>query len=170
MIIAQITDMHLTADGELYNGRIAVNDKLRAVIERLNAIAPDVILATGDLTGTGAAEEYVELREILAAAKAPLYMVPGNHDDRARLRAFFPDHTYLPAEGFAHYVIDDYPRALIGVDTTLPNTPRGEICEDRLVGLEEPDGPPATDDLFELHVSLLTRARAERPPTLDTSR
>ena len=136
MIIAQITDMHLTADGELYNGRIAVNDKLRAVIERLNAIAPDVILATGDLTGTGAAEEYVELREILAAAKAPLYMVPGNHDDRARLRAFFPDHTYLPAEGFAHYVIDDYPLALIGVDTTVPNSPRGELCEDRLVWLE----------------------------------
>lgn len=136
MIIAQITDMHLTADGKLYNGIIAVNEKLRAVIARLNEMEPDLILATGDLTANGTSEEYGELRDILSAAKAPVYMVPGNHDDSTVLRSSFPDHTYLPADGFAHYVIDEYPLALIGVDTTVPNTPRGEICADRLAWLE----------------------------------
>lgn len=138
MIIAQITDTHLTADGTLHRGAIAVNDKLRAVIQRLNALAPtpDAILVTGDLTADGQPEEYEQLRDILAEAQAPVYLIPGNHDDADALRAYFTGSGYLPAEGFAHYVVDDFPLALIGLDTTAPGTHRGEMCADRLAWLE----------------------------------
>lgn len=137
MIIAQITDTHLTASGKLH-GAIAVNDKLRAVIRRLNALAPkpDIILATGDLTGNGAPEEYEQVREILRGAQAPVYLIPGNHDSSDALRAHFPHHTYLPSDGFAHYVVDDHPLALIGLDTTAPGGHRGEMCANRLDWLE----------------------------------
>ena len=136
MIVAQITDTHLTADGFLHH--IAVNDKLRAVIHRLNALtpSPDIILATGDLTADGKPEEYEQLREILGDARAPVYLIPGNHDDLAALRTHLPRHTYLPPDGFAHYVVDDHPLALIGLDTTAPGTHRGEMCADRLAWLE----------------------------------
>lgn len=138
MIIAQITDHHLTANGKLHGGAIAVNDKLRAVIQRLNALAPapDVILATGDLTADGQPEEYEQLRDILGEAQAPVYLIPGNHDDPDALRSHFPRSGYLPTEGFAHYVVDDYPLALIGLDTTAPGTHRGEMCAGRLAWLE----------------------------------
>ncbi len=138
MIIAQITDTHLTASGTLHRGAIAVNDKLRAVVQRLNELTPgpDVILVTGDLTANGEPEEYEQLRDILGEAKAPVYLIPGNHDDRDDLRAHFPRSGYLPAEGFAHYVVDDYPVALIGLDTTASGTHRGEMCAERLAWLE----------------------------------
>lgn len=138
MIIAQITDTHLTANGTLHLGAIAVNEKLRAVIRRLNALAPapDLILATGDLTADGKPEEYEQLRKILGEARAPVYMIPGNHDDRDAMRAHFPHAGYLPAEGFAHYAVDDYPLALIGLDTTADGTHRGEMCAERLAWLE----------------------------------
>lgn len=146
MIIAQITDTHLTETGELHG--IAVNDKLRTVIQRINdqAPAPDVILATGDLAADGAPGEYEQLRDVLSEAQAPVYIIPGNHDDRDALRAHFPGHGYLPAEGFIQYVLDDYPVTLIGLDTVATGTHRGEMCADRLAWLEaqldaRPDKP-----------------------------
>ena len=136
MIVAQITDTHLTANGTLHAGAIAVNDKLRAVIRRLNELAPDVILVTGDLTADGKPEEYEQLRDILGEARAPVYLIPDNHDDANALRSYFPRHSYLSTEGFAHYVVDDYPLALIGLDTTVARTHRGEMCAARLDWLE----------------------------------
>ncbi len=139
MIIAQISDTHVRAPGDLMQGRVDAADSLRRCVTRLNAMAPrpDAVLATGDLANDGRSEEYTHLREILAPLEIPLYPIPGNHDTREGVAEAFPDHDYLPRDGgFQQYVIDDYPLRLIALDTVIPGEVGGELCAERLAWLE----------------------------------
>ena len=138
MILAQITDMHVMPEGELFSGLVPTNDMLAAAIGRINAVRPkvDAILATGDLTEHGSEAEYDALAKILEDAEAPVFLIPGNHDLPDALRAAFPGHAYLPAEGHLHYVIDEYAMRLIGLDTTRPGHPGGELCAERMDWLD----------------------------------
>ncbi|HWJ43611.1 MAG TPA: metallophosphoesterase, partial [Solirubrobacterales bacterium] len=56
---------------------------------------PDAVLVSGDLTDDGAEDGYRLARGLLERIEAPLHVLPGNHDDRGRLRAAFE----LPGEG-----------------------------------------------------------------------
>jgi Icc protein len=149
MIIVQLSDLHVRPPGVRAYDRVPTNDMLRAAIDHLNALRPraDVVLATGDLTHAGDVEEYAMLRQLLAELEMPVYLVPGNHDDRRNFRKVFGDSEYLPPDGdFLHYAIDDHPVRLIGLDTVVPGAADGELCERRRAWLEEtlaaaPDRP-----------------------------
>ena len=39
----------------------------------------------------------------------PVYLIPGNHDDRGAMRRVFADHRYMPRDGYIQYVVDDGP-------------------------------------------------------------
>jgi 3',5'-cyclic AMP phosphodiesterase CpdA len=154
MLIAQITDMHVVPVGELMGQVVPTNAMLAAAIERINALVPavDLILATGDLTEGGTPESYDALRDILAAAKAPVFLIPGNHDKPDAMRAAFPAHSYLGSGAFMHYTIEDWPLRLIGLDTRIDNHPGGEICADRLAWLKEQlDAQPVKPTLIFMH-------------------
>jgi Icc protein len=135
MIIAQITDLHACAPGRLCNHVVDSNAMLAAAVETLLALLPlpDVVLATGDLVESGAAEEYAVLRAALARLTMPVYLIPGNHDRRDALRAAFADAPYWPAsdqndpEERLCYVVDDHPVRLIALDTLMPGSAEGEI-------------------------------------------
>jgi 3',5'-cyclic AMP phosphodiesterase CpdA len=140
MLIAQITDMHIKPLRKLAYGRVDTSAYLERCVAHLNALAPrpDVVLATGDLVHSGAAEEYANLRALLQPLEIPLYLIPGNHDDRERMRETFPDHAYLTGgEGFLHYTLEAYPLRLIALDTLLPGEGKGLFCEERLAWLSE---------------------------------
>lgn len=149
MLIAQISDMHVTAPGTPALAGADTVATLARCVDHINSLrpAPEVVLATGDLVHDGSAESYETLRELLAPLAMPVYLIPGNHDDRDNLRAAFPDHRYLPAEGeFLHYVVEDYPLRLIGLDTLVPGEDGGLICAARRAWLAEklaaaPDRP-----------------------------
>src|SRR5271156_2559324 len=111
MLIAQLTDLHIKPPGRLAYGLVDTAAMLRAAVASLLAQRPrpDLVLLTGDLTDAGRPEEYALLRELLAPIECPIYVVPGNHDDRAALRAGFADHAYLPpGDGFIQYVVEDH--------------------------------------------------------------
>lgn len=134
MLIAQITDLHIRAPGTLAYGRVDTAGALRRCVDALNGLdpQPDLILATGDLVDLGEAVEYAHLRSLLAPLSAPVYLLPGNHDDRDALRVAFPDHAYLPVAGPIHYTIDHLPARLIGLDSTIPGKPHGALGPDSL--------------------------------------
>src|SRR5438309_8597200 len=112
MIIAQITDMHIKPEGVLAYGRLDTAPYLRRAVAHLLALKPrpDVVLATGDLVDGGLPEEYRRLHDLLAPLSMPVYLIPGNHDNRDALAAAFTDHAYLPRGGrFMHYVVEGHP-------------------------------------------------------------
>ena len=90
-----------------------------------------MILATGDLTAHGDDSEYDALAALLNSVDIPMYIMPGNHDDRDGMRKAFPGHTYLPKGDYLHYVIDEFPLRIIALDTLAPGLVDGTMCPAR---------------------------------------
>jgi len=132
MIIAQISDTHLALDTPGADQRIL---DFELTVTDLNALdpAPDVIVHTGDIVHNGRQDEYARAAAILAKAHAPVYVLPGNKDNRANLLAAFSPRGYLaPDSDFIDYAIDNYPVRLIALDTLSSSSNKGDFCLERV--------------------------------------
>ncbi len=138
--LAQITDPHIREPGRLAYGRINTAPYLERAVRSLLALhqRPDALVLTGDLTDFGRAAEYAHLAELLAPlGDLPVYLLPGNHDERQQLRSSFPTHAYLQGEGeFVQYSARVGPLRLIALDTVAPGQSHGVLCGERLAWLE----------------------------------
>ncbi len=123
-LLAQISDLHVRAD----DGGAAVGQVQRALAQA-KQYGVDAILLTGDLVNSEAADEYKALAQALADPPAPLYLMPGNHDDRACIRDLFPEHQYLPRAGVLSYVIERFPVRIVVVDQIVPGETHGLLTE-----------------------------------------
>ena len=131
MIIAQISDTHIALDTPDADRRIRDFELTIADINALDP-APDVIVHTGDIVHNGRQDEYAQAVATLAKARAPVYVLAGNKDDRANLRAAFSPGGYLaPDSDFIDYAIEDYPVRLIAVDTLSSGSNKGDFCPER---------------------------------------
>lgn len=137
MLIAQITDTHLTEHGGLAQGAVDTLPKLQSVVDSINGLPcpPDVVLFTGDLADNCHPDAYTELARLRSELKQPSFVIPGNHDDRALMREAFLE---LPGQGDApiQYAIEDFPVRIVALDTQLTGEDTGVLCEDRLDWLE----------------------------------
>ena len=131
MIIAQISDTHIALDTADADRRLTDFER---TITDLNALdpGPDVIFHTGDIVHNGRQDEYAKAAAFLAKARAPVYVIPGNKDNRANLRAAFSACGYLAADSdFIDYAIESYPVRLIALDTLNTSSNRGDFCPER---------------------------------------
>lgn len=139
MLLCQISDLHIKPGRRPAYGIVdtaAMLERCVAAILRLPQ-RPDAVIATGDLVDFGTPGEYALLRELLAPLPMPLYLLPGNHDERHALREAFPEHAYLRQwEPFVQYAIDDHPVRLVALDTVIPGAGGGELCARRLEWLD----------------------------------
>lgn len=138
-IIAQLTDLHIREPNRLAYGRLDTAPYLRTCVDSVLKLRqrPDAIVLTGDLTDFGRPAEYAHLRELLAPLDIPLYLLPGNHDDRSNMRLAFPDHVYMAQGEFIQYVVDIGEIRLIALDTMIPGESGGQLCAARLSWLRE---------------------------------
>lgn len=140
MLIAQITDLHIGPDkiSELNDAR------LNRVVARVQEAAPDLILATGDLTEDGDLPSYQRLRTLLAPLSAPVLFCVGNHDLRdGFIQAF---DTTPVNDGFIQYAAEIGGLRVIVLDTVEPDQHGGAFCERRAAWLaarldEQPNAP-----------------------------
>jgi Icc protein len=134
---------------------------LAAAVEAVQALRPrpDAVLVSGDLAEHAEDSEYDQLRELLAPIDAPVYVLPGNHDERGALRRHFD----LPGVGGepVQYVAELGPLRLVVLDTTRPGEDPGALDEERLSWLdaELQSAPEAPTVLAMHHPPLITGIR-----------
>lgn len=138
MLIAQLSDCHISTPEEEFSKLYCPADRLRAAIRHVNGSLnrPDLVFLTGDLINSARREEYDILRDLLPLFDMPVYLLPGNHDDCALLREAFPDHDYLPESGDLNYVVDGWPLKIICLDTNLHGKAEGVLGEAQLDWLD----------------------------------
>jgi 3',5'-cyclic AMP phosphodiesterase CpdA len=154
MLLAQISDMHIKPQRRLAYGIVDTATMLERCVAAIGALKqrPDAVIATGDLVDLGRPEEYGLLREILAPLSMPLYLLPGNHDERGALRAAFPEHAYLRQWApFVQYAIDDHALRIVALDTVIPGQGGGALCAERLAWLDRTLAASDRPTLVALH-------------------
>lgn len=140
MLLAQLTDLHCAPAGEAAMRVCETNMLTERALRAVRDFRPHIeaLMITGDLTDNGRASEYAALAEMLARTIAvPVYVIPGNHDRRDNLRmalGHLPGVTADPH--FVRYVVDDLAVRLVMLDTVIPGSSAGELCEDRMAWLE----------------------------------
>ena len=148
MIIAQLTDLHVRANGHPAFARSDTLGALDKAVDHLNEIVPgiDAIILSGDLADKAQPEDYATLRPLLDRLAAPWFAVPGNHDGRDAMRDSLTDFDWMPKEGFIQFCIEQFPVRIIGLDTVVEGRPHGALCAQRVAWLDDclsaaPDRP-----------------------------
>jgi 3',5'-cyclic AMP phosphodiesterase CpdA len=150
MILVQLTDLHVRPRGQPAMRSCETNMLTERALRAVRDFRPrpDAVVITGDLTHNGRVAEYRALAEMLARLiDLPLYVIPGNHDDRDNFRdvlRHLPGVTSDPE--FVHYAVEDLPVRLVMLDTLIPGRTEGELCPGRLDWLDaalslQPDKP-----------------------------
>jgi len=152
-LLVQLSDLHV---GGNEDGKDPI-PRLEAVVEAIRSLpnAPDAALVSGDLTDDGAAEGYRVAREMLAKLAVPLHVLPGNHDDRARLRRAFD----LPGAGDepVNYSVEIGELRLVLLDSNVPGRDPGRYDAERMAWLdEELASQPEQPTILAVHHTPLT--------------
>lgn len=148
-LLAQISDLHITASGRLSYRVVDSVGMARACVKHVLSLKqrPHAVVITGDLTDSGRPEEYALLRELIAPLEMPVYLIPGNHDERGALRAAFADHAYLGQSSAAIlYTIEAHPLRIVALDTVIPGESGGALAAESIAWLDRalaqaPDRP-----------------------------
>jgi 3',5'-cyclic-AMP phosphodiesterase len=147
-LLVQLSDPHIGgewADGDPVRGLAAAVESVRALRPR-----PDAVLVSGDLADHAADAEYERARELLVPLEAPLYVLPGNHDDRSALRR----HFGISGAGDepVRYSVDLGPLRLVVLDTTRPGEDPGALDAEQLAWLDaQLAAAPETPALLAMH-------------------
>ncbi|PKU25033.1 phosphodiesterase [Telmatospirillum siberiense] len=138
MLIAQISDTHIKTPGRLAYGQVDTSTALTACLAHLarQDTQPDLVLFTGDLADFGTPDEYAHFKQLLAPLGLPVYLLPGNHDDREAMRAAWPDAPWARRPGRLHSVIENWPIRIICLDTLRPGSGGGHLDPEDLAWLD----------------------------------
>lgn len=127
VLVAQISDLHIKAPGELAYGKVDTAGALDRCVVELNRFSPrlDLVVVSGDLADTPTNGEYEHLKQLLAPLRIPYVVVPGNHDDRSLLRAHFPEQPYAFEAGALNLACEVDPLDVILLDSSVPGASHG---------------------------------------------
>lgn len=133
VLLAQLSDLHVCDEWEGVDPVAQVEQVVAAIRALPNPL--DGVLVTGDLTDDGSEDHCRHARELLERLDAPLYVLPGNHDDRGRLRDAFG----LPGAGDepVNYVAQVGDLRLVLLDSNVPGRDAGAYSPERLRWLDE---------------------------------
>lgn len=138
MLIAQLSDLHVCEAGRLANGVVDTNGFAARAFAAVRAAPdrPDLILLTGDLVESGRPGQYRNFADLMQRLPAPTFAIPGNHDAREAMRSILGNLVPAPDSAFIQYVIEDHPVRVVMLDTLVPGSDHGELCEQRLQFLQ----------------------------------
>ncbi|MGY6646007.1 MAG: metallophosphoesterase [Salinarimonas sp.] len=119
MIIVQLSDLHLRADGRY--PRHDAGDTLATAVAVINRMRPrpDAVLFTGDILDRST-RDYGLVRPALDRLDVPLLALPGNHDDGEAFRRAFADMPAC-APGTSDFAYTCPDGLVIGLDSNGPD-------------------------------------------------
>jgi 3',5'-cyclic AMP phosphodiesterase CpdA len=138
VLIAQISDLHITPPGTLAYGCVDTAAALLRSIDTLNLLParPDLVVISGDIANSARSEEYEHARTLLGALQIPFAVIPGNHDRRTPMRKVFPDPAYGAADSALNSMRSVDQLDILLVDSTVPGVPHGELDAATLAWLD----------------------------------
>jgi 3',5'-cyclic-AMP phosphodiesterase len=147
-VLIQLTDIHAGATWGPADPMIRLEAALGAIAMLSTPV--DAVVITGDLAENGLDAEYEQVLELVGALDLPVYALPGNHDDRDRLRRRFGISGFDGAP--VQYTAELGPLRLVCMDSTLPGHDRGELDQQRLEWLDrELAAAPDTPTMLAMH-------------------
>lgn len=152
-LLVQLTDLHIGGNENGLDPLRRLDAVLRAVRSLPNR--PDAVLVSGDLTDDRAAEGYRLAKEMLVELALPLHVLPGNHDDRGRLREVF--ELLGSGDEPINYSARVGELRLLALDSVVPGQDPGDFPPGQLRWLdEELAAEPEAPTLLALHHTPLT--------------
>lgn len=142
--IAHISDLHCGSPH-------FVPSLMERTLVEVNALEPDVVVVSGDLTTFGYREEYLQARAYLDRLDCPdCIVIPGNHDSRNVGYVHFEElfgsrQTVMRRDGVT----------LLAVDSSEPDLDHGLVGRGRYAWIRQHFAEPARLRIFVLHHHLL---------------
>lgn len=136
--ILQLTDLHVFEDPDERLMEIPTRELLLSVLEHIQQSGErvDHLVVTGDHTHDELPATYRAVRRILDPWGDRLWLVPGNHDDRATLRAAFPDRIAGEAADRINFGFRAGAWLCLGLDTHVPGSVSGRIDDEQIAWIE----------------------------------
>jgi len=88
--VLQLSDCHVSRDPETRYRGVSPDRNLSSLLPSIRRWQPDLMLLTGDVSEDASAAAYGRVAALLSTAGAPVLALPGNHDDPALMRRYFP--------------------------------------------------------------------------------
>ena len=137
--LLQISDFHLFSDPRAELMGLNTHDSLDSVLSHIRSgnRKPDLIIASGDLVHDGSSAGYQRMEKMLGSLPAPVYCMPGNHDDKQRLRDLLGRQCSERHNVCAPNRVDLDGWRLILLDTVVNGEKYGHISTQELHRLEQ---------------------------------
>ncbi|MCK4950820.1 MAG: 3',5'-cyclic-AMP phosphodiesterase [Gammaproteobacteria bacterium] len=131
--VLQITDTHLyaTTDGTLLGLNTQQSLEQCLDLARKQHWPTDLILITGDLVHDVSEQGYKRLHKLLSSMKAPVLVLPGNHDDPAKINAIFTGDTCTAEK---HRLVGNWQFILL--NSNKPGSESGLLSDTELAHLK----------------------------------
>jgi Icc protein len=143
----QISDTHLFEDAAAKLWDVAPDQALDAAIDALAQLEgkPSFVVVTGDCSADGTEASYLRLAGKLQRLGAPIYYLPGNHDDPARMARLLAGNNIAAGDKLTQDFEVDGWRFLL-LDSTVPGQDWGALGKDQIEWLRaalsrQPDKP-----------------------------
>jgi len=140
--VLQLSDLHLMCDRERTLRGVCPHDALSDVLRYVEAEVRagrwdfDFIVISGDLAQDEQLATYELLRELLGEWSSRCRLIPGNHDDRQRMRRVFPELVPQDGDSVNFSVVANGWR-LIGLDSHVDGDGAGHIDASQIGWLAE---------------------------------
>lgn len=140
--IVQISDPHLTADGDqpAHHQKIDPFLKLNTIFMDISNMIqkPDLIVITGDIVHEGKTEDYQKIVKLLQrqmdSLDVPIEVIMGNHD---RINSFFDGFLKEPRRKKYYFSIEKPDLTMFFLDTAHNGLEAGYLGTDQLTWLSD---------------------------------
>jgi 3',5'-cyclic AMP phosphodiesterase CpdA len=139
MVIVQISDPHVTREGESPGAGVDAAASFATALACASSLAlrPSAIVVSGDLVEHGSRDEYRRLASLIRDVDIPVWLMTGNHDDREAMIDVFPALARHRVECGLQYEVAVGDARLLLLDSLEEGQSWGTLGDARLRWLDE---------------------------------